>query len=123
MADLSYTIQPGDWLSKITGRYYGDIHLGDELARYNGLPDPDRIYPGDTLRLPDVLAGQPRRGAATPRMAWEQPLFPAPPAASTPPGGLPPPTAASAGPNTSLPPAAWLMLGLGLLTLALMNRR
>ena len=43
-----YTIRPGDTLSGIAARFGLDI---DELARKNGLFDPDVIFAGDALAL------------------------------------------------------------------------
>lgn len=48
----TYTIQEGDWLSKIAGRVYGDPLVYDRIAKANNLQDPDLIEPGMTLKIP-----------------------------------------------------------------------
>ena len=45
--DLAYQVQPGDTLRGIARHFGADWR---ELARANGLPDADRIYPGQLLR-------------------------------------------------------------------------
>ena len=47
-----YVVQSGDTLSSIASRELGTTRRAGEIARLNGLPDPDRIRAGDTLRLP-----------------------------------------------------------------------
>lgn len=47
-----YTVQEGDWLSKIAGRAYGDIMKYPELARVNNITNPDLIEPGMVLKIP-----------------------------------------------------------------------
>jgi len=46
-----HIVQPGDTLSSIALQRLGSASLADELARLNGLDDPDQIVPGDELRL------------------------------------------------------------------------
>ena len=51
----SYTIEPGDWLSKIAQKFYGSPYLWPliyEANRDRLGPDPDLIHPGVTLRIP-----------------------------------------------------------------------
>jgi nucleoid-associated protein YgaU len=48
----SYKIVQGDNLWEISVRAYGDGYRWPELARVNNIPNPDLIYPGDTLKLP-----------------------------------------------------------------------
>lgn len=49
-----YTIQQGDTLSAISKRYYGDANKWRELHQANQgvIDDPDKIYPGQTIRVP-----------------------------------------------------------------------
>ncbi|WP_052207781.1 LysM peptidoglycan-binding domain-containing protein [Croceibacterium mercuriale] len=47
----TYTIRRGDTLSAIAARFGTDVAT---LARSNGIADPDRIMPGQTLRLPQA---------------------------------------------------------------------
>lgn len=49
-----YTVQPGDSLSKIAKAQYGDPMKYPMIFEANQpmLKDPDRIYPGQVLRIP-----------------------------------------------------------------------
>lgn len=47
-----YTVQEGDWLSKISGRAYGDIEQYSKLAEANNISNPDTIEVGTILKLP-----------------------------------------------------------------------
>lgn len=47
-----YTVKSGDSLSRIAQRELGKASRWPELARLNGLRDPNRITPGQKLRLP-----------------------------------------------------------------------
>ena len=60
----SYTVVKGDSLWAISKRVYGDGSLAYKLATANGIKNPNLIYPGQVLKLPDrgTLAGT----AATP---------------------------------------------------------
>jgi len=51
-----YEVKPGDSLSKIAQRFYGDMHRYDEIFEANRpmLKDPDEIYPGQVLRIPNA---------------------------------------------------------------------
>jgi nucleoid-associated protein YgaU len=51
-----YTVQSGDSLSKIAQRFYGDMQRYDEIFEANRpmLKDPDEIYPGQVLRIPNA---------------------------------------------------------------------
>lgn len=48
----SYTVQEGDWLSKIAGRAYGDIFAYKKLAEVNKITNPDLIFPGQVIKIP-----------------------------------------------------------------------
>lgn len=48
----TYTIQEGDWLSKIAGRAYGDVYSFQKIAQANNIVNPDLIYPGQVLTIP-----------------------------------------------------------------------
>lgn len=52
----SYTIKPGDTLSAICRKYYGNSSLYSKLAAYNNVKNPNLIYAGNTLKLPDKSA-------------------------------------------------------------------
>jgi nucleoid-associated protein YgaU len=50
-----YTVVSGDSLSKIEGAYYGDVQKYNIIFEANKpmLSDPDKIYPGQVLRIPE----------------------------------------------------------------------
>jgi len=49
-----YTVKSGDTLSKIAQQHYGDANRYGEIFDANRpmLKDPDKIYPGQALRIP-----------------------------------------------------------------------
>jgi nucleoid-associated protein YgaU len=51
-----YTVQKGDTLGAIAQRYYGAASKYHAIFEANQpmLKDPDRIYPGQTLRIPNI---------------------------------------------------------------------
>ncbi|WP_331762688.1 LysM peptidoglycan-binding domain-containing protein [Streptomyces sp. NBC_01420] len=72
-AATSYTVQPGDYLSKIAERKLGDGDRWPELYETNkgsrqpyghAFTDPDQIYPGQELTLP-TQGQQPHTGTDT----------------------------------------------------------
>jgi nucleoid-associated protein YgaU len=50
----SYTVQKGDTLSKISKQFYGDANKYMKIFDANKpmLSDPNKIYPGQNLRIP-----------------------------------------------------------------------
>jgi nucleoid-associated protein YgaU len=50
----SYTVQKGDTLSKISKQFYGDASKYQKIfdANKDQLKDPDKIQPGQVLRIP-----------------------------------------------------------------------
>jgi nucleoid-associated protein YgaU len=48
----TYTVQKGDWLSKIAGRAYGDVMAYQKIAQANNITNPDSIEVGTVLKLP-----------------------------------------------------------------------
>jgi nucleoid-associated protein YgaU len=50
----SYTVQKGDTLSKISKQYYGDPNQYNRIfeANRDQLKDPDKIFPGQVLKIP-----------------------------------------------------------------------
>lgn len=53
-----YTVKSGDTLSKIAKAEYGDAKLYPAIFEANKpmLKDPDKIYPGQSLRIPPMKA-------------------------------------------------------------------
>ena len=49
----TYKIASGDTLWSICRRFYNDSGLASKLAVYNGIKNPNLIYAGSTLQLPD----------------------------------------------------------------------
>lgn len=51
-----HTVVEGDWLSKIAKTYYGDANKFNVIFEANKpmLSDPDKIYPGQVLRIPNL---------------------------------------------------------------------
>lgn len=49
----TYTVKSGDTLGVICRKFYGSSSLYKKLADYNGIKNPNLIYPGQILKLPD----------------------------------------------------------------------
>lgn len=51
-----HTVEKGDWLSKIAQKYYGDPQKFEIIFEANKpmLSHPDKIYPGQVLRIPPL---------------------------------------------------------------------
>jgi LysM repeat protein len=69
--ELIIRVQPGDTLSKIALRYYGSTGPVHVLAEANGISNPDTIFVGQTLRLPNLAAAP--SPASTPGLVVVQP--------------------------------------------------
>lgn len=52
LAESIHIVQPGETLSRIAARSLGHAARASEIARLNGLSDPDRIRIGQRLRIP-----------------------------------------------------------------------
>lgn len=48
----SYTVEANDWLSKISGRAYGDMFKYEIIAKANNISDPNTIEIGTVLKIP-----------------------------------------------------------------------
>lgn len=48
----TYTVQPGDNLSKISKHFYGDPNKYQGIVKANQLENPDKIKPGQQLIIP-----------------------------------------------------------------------
>jgi tetratricopeptide (TPR) repeat protein len=89
-----YNIRAGESLSKVAGRFLGDVYLFHALAKYNSIKVPRQVGEGQTIRVPGK-APAPER--AEPRRAArdvEPAPAPAPPAAPAAPPPPPEPTLA-----------------------------
>jgi nucleoid-associated protein YgaU len=55
-AGRTYTVEKGDSLSKIAKREYGDAQSWRRIyeANRDTIKNPDLIYPGQVIRLPDA---------------------------------------------------------------------
>jgi nucleoid-associated protein YgaU len=62
-----HDVRPGESLSEIAHRYYGDVGLTDKLAQVNGIDDPDDVRAGHRLRVPQAVELTPGQQIATPR--------------------------------------------------------
>jgi murein DD-endopeptidase MepM/ murein hydrolase activator NlpD len=71
-ADTEYTVVQDDWLSKIAERYGATYQ---ELAEYNGIANPDLIFPGQIIKIPD---GSPAPASPEPTAPEPEPPAPAP---------------------------------------------
>ncbi len=56
--ERTHVVQPGEWLLQIARQYGVDWR---ELAAYNNIVNPNRLYPGQVLRIPGT-GGQPPAG-------------------------------------------------------------
>ncbi|MDD3448850.1 MAG: LysM peptidoglycan-binding domain-containing protein [Gammaproteobacteria bacterium] len=56
---FSYTVQPGDSLSRLAKRHLGDRYKFVILARYNQLDNPGRLMAGQTIRIPGTAPATP----------------------------------------------------------------
>jgi LysM repeat protein len=54
----TYTVQPGDSLSLISKKVYGDYSMVDALVLVNKITNKDLITPGQVLITPDVEDAQ-----------------------------------------------------------------
>lgn len=57
-AERTHVVQPGEWLLQIARQYGVDWR---ELAAYNNIVNPNRLYPGQVLRIPGT-GSQPPTG-------------------------------------------------------------
>jgi nucleoid-associated protein YgaU len=48
----TYTVEPGDNLSKISKRFYGDPNKYATIVKANNISDPDKIKAGQELIIP-----------------------------------------------------------------------
>lgn len=58
--EQSYTVEKGDTLSAIAKQFYGRAGAWRDIfeANRDQLDDPDRIFPGQVLKIPAIHAGE-----------------------------------------------------------------
>lgn len=61
----SIVVQPGDTLTGIALRVYGSADAVDRIAAANKLADPDRVFAGSSLLLPDTATASTASSATT----------------------------------------------------------
>lgn len=97
---FAYTVKPGESLSKIAGRFLGDIYGFYLLARYNDIKVPRQVSAGQTIRVPGKAPppeAKPRETRpAEPKPRAQQDMEPPP---------VPPVTPPAPPPQDSLSPA------------------
>jgi tetratricopeptide (TPR) repeat protein len=96
-----YVVKPTDTLSRIAGRFLGDIYSFYILARYNDIKVPRQLAGGQAIRIPgkapppgSLEPREPAKSAATKadqKTAIAAPTAAPPPAAPAPPPPPPPP--------------------------------
>ncbi|MFI5926612.1 LysM peptidoglycan-binding domain-containing protein [Micromonospora sp. NPDC051543] len=74
-----YRVARGDYLGEVAERYLDEFDDYRQLAKLNRLDDPDRIRPGQLLRLPAEATDQGARSHATGKLVG-RPAAPTPPA-------------------------------------------
>ena len=47
-----YTVKDGDTLADICRMYYGTADKVEEICTFNNITDPNRILPGQKIKLP-----------------------------------------------------------------------
>ncbi|MEV0425125.1 LysM domain-containing protein [Micromonospora sp. NPDC050495] len=75
-----YRVAKGDYLGGVADRYLDDFERYREVARLNRIADPDRIHPGQLLKLPERAVDGGVRRHATGRLV----VTPTQPPAETP---------------------------------------
>lgn len=50
----TYTVMPGDSVSGISKKFFGDFSMTNAISQLNNITNPDLIYPGQILKIPDV---------------------------------------------------------------------
>ena len=53
---ITITVNPGDTLSKISKKYLNNVDKWKELLKFNNIDDPNKIFPGEKLKVPVSIA-------------------------------------------------------------------
>ncbi|MFR9777232.1 LysM peptidoglycan-binding domain-containing protein [Micromonospora sp. MS34] len=93
-----YRVAKGDYLGEVAERYLDDFDRYREVARLNRLADPDRIHPGQLLKLPEGAIDDGPRPHATGRLVV-RPASPSRPAPNR-------PAPTTAGPSSARTPGS-----------------
>ncbi|MEV4479882.1 LysM peptidoglycan-binding domain-containing protein [Micromonospora coxensis] len=100
-----YKVARGDYLGEVAERYLDDFDRYREVARLNRLADPDRIRPGQLIKLPTQATDGGTRQHATGRLVAPPPRKPSPrPPAATPQESPGTATPGAPGPDTRATP-------------------
>ncbi|MCW1430196.1 LysM peptidoglycan-binding domain-containing protein [Novosphingobium sp. JCM 18896] len=87
---FSYSVQQGDSIASLAQRFLGNRLKSHQLARYNGIPGPAVLAPGQVLRIPgqdpraEPVRRPERRADPQPAVVRPKPSSPARPAATAP---------------------------------------
>lgn len=100
---FAYTVRQSDTLSRIAGRFLGDIYAFYILARYNDIKVPKQVAGGQVIRIPGK-APPPGAAEVPPRPPREHVATPPPAPVPTPPAPAPAPVAAPVPPPPVAPP-------------------
>ena len=92
---FAYTMRPSDTLSRIAGRFLGDVYAFYILARYNDIKVPKQVSSGQVIRIPGKAPPPGSVAANPPSPAEPAPRAPPPPSPARLPS-VPAPAAASA---------------------------
>jgi LysM repeat protein len=76
---VTHVVRPGDTLSGIALKYYGDARLWDRIVGANSLPTPDRLREGQRLVIPD--GGAPQNPSPAPAVTSSYSVAEGPPLA------------------------------------------
>ncbi|KXK62902.1 peptidoglycan-binding protein [Micromonospora rosaria] len=98
-----YRVAKGDYLGTVAERYLDDFGDYREVAKLNRLKNPDRIRPGQLLKLPTEADDAGARAHANGRLV-ARPASPAPPGHDTPATSPVPDAGNPGGPGVAPPP-------------------
>ncbi|TDC31884.1 LysM peptidoglycan-binding domain-containing protein [Micromonospora sp. KC213] len=100
-----YRVVKDDYLGEVAERYLGDFDRYREVARLNRLADPDRIHPGQLIKLPAQATDGGAREHATGRVVATPPRKPSPHPLSNPPAETRQTATPQAPAQAAMPPA------------------
>ena len=107
---FAYTMRPSDTLSRLAGRFLGDVYAFYILARYNDIKVPKQVSSGQVIRIPGK-APPPGSVAANPPPPAEPVPRASPPPPPARPASVPAPAAAPAPAPAAAPQAPELTPG------------